>query len=120
MVSGLVIKVKFTDGPLGFNPEENVYIRALKKNFHVEYSDTPDLLFYSVFGTEFLNYPNCIRIFLANEPAIPNFNDCDYAIGPFNMQFQGRYFRQPPFPGYGEEVLQSLLFRRRIISDSML
>lgn len=117
-MSRLNIKVKFTDSPLGFDPENNVYIRALKKRFHVEYSDSPDLVFYSVFGTEFLNYPKSVRIFLANEPAIPNFNDCDYAVGAFNIQFGERYFRQPPLTGYGEKLLQKLLYEKRSIPES--
>ena len=64
------IRVKFTDQPLGFDPQDNCYIRALRRRYDVELSDEPDLVFYSVFGTDFLNYPGSVRIFLANEPVL--------------------------------------------------
>ena len=97
------IKVRFTDQPFGFNPENNCYIRALQRRFEVEFSDQPDFVFYSAFGTEFLKYPNSVRIFLANEPVLPNFNDCDYAIGAAGLTFGDRYLQQPPLTGYGED-----------------
>lgn len=107
------IKVKFTDSPFGFDPENNAYVNALRRKYEVEFSQQPDIVFYSVFGKEFLRYPNSVRIFLANEPVVPNFNDCDYAIGTVNMQFGRRYFRQPPLTGYGEESVYRLLTQRR-------
>lgn len=98
------IKIKFTDQPLGFDPENNCYVRALRKHHDVVFSDAPDLVFYSVFGTDFMKYPKSVRIFLGNEPIFPNFNDCDYAIGAANMTFGKRFFRQPPLTGYGEKL----------------
>lgn len=106
------VKIKFTDSPLGFDPENNCYIRALRSRYSVEFSETPQIVFYSVFGTEFLQYPNAIRIFLANEPVIPNFNDCDYAIGTAALSLGNRYFRQPPLLGYGEESVYTALHQR--------
>ena len=102
------IKIKFTDQPLGFDPQNNMYIRALRRRCEVELSDDPDLVFYSVFGTEFLKYPDSVRIFIANEPVLPNFNDCDYAIGPAHMRFGERYYRHPPLIGYGERMFWEL------------
>lgn len=111
------IKVKFVDNPLGFKPEKSVYMRVLKKRYDVELSDNPQIVFYGPFGTEFLHYPNSLKIFLATEPVIPNFNDCDYAIGPICMQMGTRYFRHPPIVGYGEEELYQLVQRRRQICE---
>lgn len=97
------IRIKFTDQPLGFNNEDNCYIHALKKKYHVIFSDDPQIVFYSCFGTDFLAYPNSVKVFLANEPVLPNFNDCDYAIGAIDLSFGDRYFRQPPITNYGEQ-----------------
>lgn len=108
-----MLKVKFTDSPLGFDPENNICINVLRKKYDVEFSQQPDIVFYSVFGKEFLRYPNSVRIFLANEPVIPNFNDCDYAIGTLNMKFGERYFRLPPITNYGEESVYRMLNERR-------
>ncbi len=102
------IKIKFTDQPLGFDPQNNIFVRALRKRWEVEFSDDPDLVFYSVFGTEFLRYPDSVRIFMLNEPVLPNFNDCDYAAGAVQMSFGERYYRHPPLIGYGERMFWEL------------
>lgn len=112
------IRVKFTDQPLGFDPQDNCYIRALRRRYDVELSDEPDLVFYSVFGTDFLNYPGSVRIFLANEPVLPNFNDCDYALGWADLSFGERYFRQPPLTGYGEELFWERLPPQEEVTDA--
>lgn len=107
------IKVMFTDLPLGFDVKKNCYMQALQKNYDVELSQTPDFIFYSAFGTEFLKHPKCVRIFLALEPVLPNFNDCDYAIGPFPLSMEDRYFRLPPFTNYGEDNFWETLVEGR-------
>ena len=111
------ITVKFVDQPMGFKPENNCYIRALNTHHDVMFSDNPDFVFYSAFGTDFLKYPNSIRIFLCNDPVLPNFNDCDYAIGPANLSFGERYFRQPPFVGFGEELFWQQISDREEVAE---
>lgn len=111
--------VKFTDVSPDFMPEDNCYIRALQRNFDVKFSENPDFVFYSAFGTEFTRYPKAVKIFLADEPVIPNFNDCDYAIGPMDIRLGNRYFRHPPFVGYGEKRCEEKLQKRECIPDSM-
>lgn len=97
------IRVKFTDQPLGFDPRNNIYFHALRRCAEVIFSETPDFIFYSTFGTEFLKYSDSVRIFTINEPVLPNFNDCDYAVGAVKMGFGERYYRHPPMIGYGEQ-----------------
>lgn len=67
------------------------YLRTL---YNVEVSEKPDFLFYSCFGTKFLKYDNCIRIFYTGENVRPDFNHCDYAIGFDRLSFGDRYIRQ--------------------------
>lgn len=105
----LNIRIRFTDQPPDFNPENNVYTRALQRIGAVEFCDHPDFVFYGAFGTQFLSYPDSVRIFLANEPVLPNFNDCDYAIGAMKLSFGERYFRQPPLLGFGEIDYEPML-----------
>lgn len=112
------IKVKFTDMPMDFDPLDNCYIHALQRRFTAEISDDPDIVFYSVFGRDFFSYPKSIRIFLANEPVIPNFNDCDYAVGWSDISFGNRYIRQPPLVGFGEESVYDLLQNRDETQES--
>jgi len=92
------------DQPTGFDPMNNIYIRALRKCGEVEFSEDPDFVFYNAFGRKFLDYPDSVRIFTLNEPVLPNFNDCDYAVGAVNMSFGERYHRHPPMIGYGEQM----------------
>ena len=110
------IKIRFTDMPFGFDAENNCYMQALRKHYSVEISEKPDFVFYSVFGTEFIQFFNSVRIFLALEPVLPNFNDCDYAIGTSKLSFEGRYFRTPPFTDYGEDALWESLLEEREVS----
>lgn len=107
------IRVKFVDMPPDFDEENNCYIRAVRKHYDVEFSSNPDFIFYGVFGAEFLQYPNAVKIFLMFEPAYPNFNDCDYAVGSLNMKLEGRYFKHPPMMGFGERELQALMKERK-------
>ncbi|MUP46865.1 hypothetical protein E0K83_14060 [Gramella sp. BOM4] len=91
------IKIWFTDFYQGFQPSDNPFINILKDRFSVELdSDSPDFLFYSCYGYDFLHY-NCPRIFYTGENLRPDFNLCDYAIGFDHFEFEDRYLR---FPNY--------------------
>jgi len=116
VIENLKIKIRFVDMPYGFDSENNLYISALRKHYEVEISENPDFVFYCVFGTEFLQYSSSVKIFLALEPVLPNFNDCDYAIGTSNLTFEGRYFRTPPYTDYGEGALWESLAAEREVS----
>ncbi len=87
------LKVKFVDMPGEFNSQDNFILDMLRERYEIIFSDQPDFLFYSVFGIEYLGYPDCVRIFMDGEPVLPNFNDCDYAIGYTYMTLGDRYHR---------------------------
>ena len=58
------VKIKFTDfAETSFQAERHWVWHTLKKRYRVELSDSPDFLFYSTWGLDFLNY-DCVRIFL--------------------------------------------------------
>lgn len=90
------IKIWFCDFWPNFSKKNNFIINLLKKHYEIECTPkTPDYLFYSNFGYDFLNY-NSIKIFYTGENVFPNFNLCDYAIGCHTMEVSGsRYFRLP-------------------------
>lgn len=90
------IRIKFCDFWDGFQEKNNFIYNALIKEYFVEISDSPDYLFYSCFGNEYLKY-DCIRIFYTGENVRPDFNLCDYAIGFDFIQFEDRYLRFPQF-----------------------
>ena len=91
------IKVNFTGFGGGYDVQNNEFMDVLRKYYNVVISDTPDFLFYSVFGSEFRRYKNCVKIFWTGENIVPNFNECDYAIGFNNLKFRNRYLRHTGF-----------------------
>ncbi|OGG61135.1 hypothetical protein A3C87_03215 [Candidatus Kaiserbacteria bacterium RIFCSPHIGHO2_02_FULL_49_34] len=72
-------------------------VRELSKLYHVTFSNKPDYVFFHEGTTEYLNYPDAIRIFYTGENIHPNFNLCDYAISFDHLTFEDRHFRLPVF-----------------------
>ena len=90
------IKINFADMPLSFNAQDNFVLDILHKHgLQTEISEYPDFLFYSVYGMNHYKYHNCVKIFWTVEPVVPNFNECDYAVGFDDIVFGKRYFHRP-------------------------
>ena len=89
------IKVKFTDFP--GNYRNSVIYQVLSEKYSLEETDEPDFLFCSNYGYKFKEYAeiNCVKIFYTNENIVPDFNECDYAIGFDYLSFGDRYLRLP-------------------------
>ncbi len=89
------IKIQLADFGSEAEKAKKEIVDALDNDFEVCISDDPDILFYNVFGTgvEHLTYKNCIKVFMTQEACYPNYNQCDYAVGKFPVQFEDRYCR---------------------------
>jgi hypothetical protein len=81
------IKIAFSDfwGGFEYNPTgktdfDNVFYRMLSEFYDIEISNTPDILIFSVFGHNHMNYKNCKKIFYTGENIRPNFEVCDYSL----------------------------------------
>lgn len=107
MAEKTTIKIQFTDFWKGFNPRDNNFHNLLIKHYNVELSDTPDFLFYSVFGCSYLDYP-CTRIFFTGENVRPDFSQCDYSLSFDHDDYHGKNYR---FPVYAIEHDLQLLLR---------
>lgn len=99
------IKIKYTDFWDNFDPMNNFITEVLALKYHVELSDSPDYLIFSVFGYENMNYSHCTKIFYSGENITPDFNICDYAIGFNFMSFADRYLRMPIYTAYNIKQL---------------
>ena len=90
------IEIGFCDMSRDFDVSDNMFVKALKKN-NIDYciSDTPKVLFYSVFGNRHNLYDGCVKVFYTGEAIAPDFNECDYAIGFDDIKFGNRYLRRP-------------------------
>lgn len=96
------IKIGFTDFWPNWPKEDNFIVRILKERYHVEVTDNPDYLFYSVFSNQYLHHDG-IRIFYTGENLVPDFNLCDYGIGFSLLDFNDRYVRYPLYLNYNTD-----------------
>lgn len=88
------IRINYADFWKGFDPLEHRIYRILSERYRVDISDQPDYLFYCDHGHRHLDY-NGVRIYYTGENSVPDFNLCDYAVGPHLLQFGDRYLRIP-------------------------
>lgn len=118
-MSRKTVRIKFVDMPGEFDRTNNFVVDMIREKYDVEFSDQPDFLFYSVFGIEYLGYRDCVRIFLDGEPVLPNFNDCDYAIGYTYMTIGDRYHRAAGVlaSSVGTELPRSIQDRSAVTPD---
>jgi hypothetical protein len=107
-----VVKVWFSDFWANFIPVESYFFKLLSKVYRVELSDTPDILIYSCYGSEYLQY-DCIRIFFSPENMRPDFTGCDFAL-TFDYIDDPRHFRLPLYGIYIDQhdALAGLLTRK--------
>lgn len=88
------IKIYFVDFWSTFIPNNNIFYNLLKEMYDVELDpESPDILFYSVFGINHLRY-RCKRVFFTGENCRPNFNECDWAFS-FDFSDNPRNYRLP-------------------------
>ena len=72
----------------------------LKDKFIIKFDrNKPDYLIYNVFGKEHLDpkYKNAIKVAIFTENKIPDFNEADYAIGHYHINYLDRYFKSSIF-----------------------
>lgn len=98
MISGEKIKINFTDFWSCFDKNNNFFFNLLDEKYNVEISDEPDFIFFSVFGSDHLNY-NCVKIFYTGENISPNFEQCDYSFS-FDEMLDTRNYRLPHYVLY--------------------
>src|SRR5260221_14570616 len=92
------IKIDFADFWVGFIKGDNFFEKLHSRHYHVEISNDPDIIFYSCYGRNYLNY-NCVRIFYSAENIRPDFTGCDYAL-TFDLNNDDRHYRLPLYGIY--------------------
>jgi len=95
------LKIQFTDFWPDFNPQENLFINLLRNYYEVEISDSPDILFYSVYDYNFIKF-KCPKIYYTAENTRPNFRECDFAISFDYDDYKGRNLRMPLYRWRGD------------------
>ena len=92
------LKINFVDFWPNYDKTDNYFYNLLKHNYTLIIDENPDLLFYSSFGHEYLNY-KCYRIFYTGENIRPDFAACDFAF-TFDFISNMNHFRLPLYSIY--------------------
>nr|WP_294943189.1 glycosyltransferase family 10 [uncultured Mucilaginibacter sp.] len=92
------LKINFTDFWSVFDKTDNFFYNLLSKNYNVEISETPDLLFYSTGSDgDHIKY-NCTKVFYTGENMTSDFMLCDFA---FSYRYNtARNYRLPLYALY--------------------
>lgn len=92
------IKINFVDFWPGFDKTNNYFYNLLVQKYKVTIDDHPEVLFYSCFNKNYLNY-SCKRIFYTPENERPDFTACDFAF-TFDYNSRKNHFRLPLYSMY--------------------
>ncbi|MBS1596765.1 MAG: glycosyltransferase [Bacteroidetes bacterium] len=95
------LKINFTDFWPGFIKSDNYFYNLLSQHYEVSIADEPDILFYSCYGKDYLQF-YCVRIFFSAENMRPDFSGCDYAMTFDYLQNQ-KHYRLPLYGLYIEQ-----------------
>lgn len=96
-------KVLFVDFWEGFDYKKSFFWIFLSKNFDIIIDSNPEVIIYSCYGIKHFNY-DCKKVFFTPEYIVPDFNECDYAIGFDHLDFGERYLRWPNYFYYKDSV----------------
>jgi hypothetical protein len=94
------IRLDFCDFFPGFPKTCNFFYNLLKDHFDVQICDQPDFLIYSYFGHQHRLHSG-IKIFFSGESALPNWQECDYALTCHYLD-DTRHLRLPFYVLYGD------------------
>ena len=90
------IYVKYCDFWSPFELEKFDVHLLWSEKYDVVFSDNPQYVAYSCFGGEHSSYKNAVKLFISLERVLPDFSECDYAIGSYLIENMGdRYMRKP-------------------------
>jgi hypothetical protein len=111
------IKIDFSDFWGGFDKKNNYFYDLLKEDYDVQISNEPDILFFSLFGSNSASYRSCKKVFYTGENIPPPLKgttndflmkgiECDWSFS-FDYLDDDRNYRLPHYllyPGYYELV----------------
>lgn len=101
------LKVYFSDFWKGFDIHQNAFLSILRKRWNVEIDPNPDLLIFSVFGYDHLNF-SCKKLCFSGEPQRPNLVQCDMAVSSHRILHK-KHFRLPLWVLYYHNSLAEIL-----------
>jgi hypothetical protein len=88
------IRVDFCDMGSGLSKTDNYFADLLRTRFDLQIMDCPDFVFYFDPNQHVHRLHNCVRIYVGQERALPDWNECDYALTT-NYLDDPRHLRLP-------------------------
>ena len=112
------IRIWFTDFWSDINNQDNYFVRVLAEKYDLVFDkENPEILFFSWYGKDYLNY-KCIRVFYTADNVRVDFTACDFGIG-FDYLDRLNYFRLPLYIYYLYGNLESLV-KKNVDSQAIL
>ena len=108
------IKIQFMGFWKEFEPEEHIFLNALREYYNVEISNEPEYIIYSNFTQEHLKAGHkAVKIFYTGENETPDFNLCDYALAFDWITLGDRYLRLPVYLNAGRYINEARLMEHK-------
>ena len=98
------LKIDFSDFWPGFIKDDNYFWKLLSQYYDLEISAQPEVLIYSCYGFQFMNY-KCHKIFFTGENVRPDFRECDFAFTFDIDHHPGKHYRLPLYRLYSLDKL---------------
>jgi len=101
------LKIWFTDfwgfEQFVFNPKDNYFYDLMSQEFNVVLDPNPDILFFSCFGNDNLNFKNCKKVYFCGENQGNNFKHpesviCDMSFSHFGQHIDDKPSKHIYFP----------------------
>tara|TARA_R110000751_G_scaffold90302_1_gene177341 strand:- start:12152 stop:13111 length:960 start_codon:yes stop_codon:yes gene_type:complete len=100
----LTLKINFVDFWSYFDKKDNPFFKILSQYYEVKIDNDPDILFYSCYGWDYLQY-KCPRIYYTAENKAVDFTAADFGIS-FRFSKNRKHYR---FPFYAYVIYQDNL-----------
>ena len=101
-----IIRIDLCDLGANFGKPDHLLCRVLSERYELRHCDQPDFLIYDVAGQAHRLHSG-VRIRFTCESSLPDYRECDYSIGPLQLD-NPRHLYLPGYLPYGtaEELLK--------------
>jgi hypothetical protein len=96
-MAGKTVKVNICDYCTSESAKKEWLENVIGGDYELVFRDDPDFLFCFCYGSQFLSFENCVKIFFYGENVVPDFNYYDYAVGFHNIVFDDRHLYIPNY-----------------------
>ncbi len=112
------IRFKITDVWRSFRAEDSPLLADFNTRYNTIESDSPDVVFFSVYGDDHLNYPAARKVFFSHEAVYPDFRYCDYAASFYYPAQTSRHLYWPNYLArFGYAAIDTIATRHVDVPD---